>query len=248
MKTIAFNLQKGGTGKTTLAVQAAENLSQFGKTCLIDFDPQGNATSQFTVNEFDHELADFFIDGSLSIHDILLKNPDFDFDIIPTAKNGNLADIKGKVTSEIITGLLQELKAVGYKYCILDTPPEMGAYIGAILANTNEVITPILPANFSINGIKIFIETASKARGKNPGLKFDKIILNNYNRSKAKDVYFLENLPLFFSTFKIYNIPTSTKWDLAQTAHKPLYRPQEQTPRGMEQTAAELERLTSDIK
>ena len=144
--------------------------------------------------------------------------------------------------------LLKDLAAIGYKYCVLDTPPEMGSYIGAILANVNEVITPILPANFSINGIKIFIETVDKAKKENPGLRFDKIILNNYNRSKAKDIYFLENLPAFFSTFKIYNVPTSTKWDLAQSAHKPLYRPQEQTPRGLEGTTQELSRLTDDIK
>lgn len=248
MKTIAFNLQKGGTGKTTLAVQAAENLAQSGKTCLVDFDPQGSATDHYTAAEYDHELADYFIDGNISVHDIILHNPDFDFDILPTARRGNLADIKGKITAGMIADLLKDLAAIGYKYCVLDTPPEMGSYIGAILANVNEVITPILPANFSINGIKIFIETVDKAKKENPGLHFDKIILNNYNRSKAKDIYFLENLPAFFSTFKIYNVPTSTKWDLAQSAHKPLYRPQEQTPRGLESTTQELSRLADDIK
>ena len=248
MKTIAFNLQKGGTGKTTLAVQTAENLSGAGKTCLIDFDPQGSATDHYTAAEYDHELADYFIDGNLDIHDIILHSSDFDFDILPTARRGNLADIKGKITAGMIADLLNDLAAIGYKYCILDTPPEMGSYIGAILANVHEVITPILPANFSINGIKIFIETADKAKKENPGLRFDKIILNNYNRSKAKDVYFLENLPAFFSTFKIYNVPTSTKWDLAQSSHKPLYRKPEQAPRGLEATTQELERLTGDIK
>lgn len=247
MKTIAFNLQKGGTGKTTLAVQAAENLSAHGRTCLIDFDPQGNATAHFTAADFDNELADYFIDGNISVHDITLKSPDFGFDILPTARSGNLADIKGKITDGMIADLLRELADTGYKYCVLDTPPEMGSYIGAILANVNEVITPILPANFSINGIKIFIETADAARARNPALRFDKIILNNYNRARAKDVYFLENLPAFFSTFKVYNIPTSTKWDLAQSAHKPLYKA-DQPPRGLETTVSELSRLTDDIK
>lgn len=248
MKTIAFNLQKGGTGKTTLAVQTAENLTEIGRTCLIDFDPQGNATDQYTAAEYNHELADYFIDGKLSVHDIIFRNPDFDFDILPTSRRGNLSDIKNRITADMIKDLLNDLEKVGYKYCIVDTPPEMGDYIGAILANVNEVTTPILPANFSINGIKIFIETADKAKKKNPLLRYDKIILNNYNRARAKDVYFLENLPAFFTTFTIYNIPTSTKWDLAQSAHKPLYRPQETTPRGLEATAQELARLVHDIK
>lgn len=248
MKTIAFNLQKGGTGKTTLAVQTAENLSQGGRTCLLDLDPQGNATDQYTAADFNHELADYFIDGKLSVHDVILRNPDFDFDILPTSRTGNLADIKNRITADMIKDLLNDLEKIGYKYCVVDTPPEMGGYIGAILANVNEVATPILPANFSINGIKIFIETADRAKKENPALRYDKIILNNYNRARAKDVYFLENLPAFFTTFKIYNIPTSTKWDLAQSAHKPLYRPQDTLPRGLEPTAQELARLANDIK
>lgn len=247
MKTIAFNLQKGGTGKTTLAVQTAENLAAFGRTCLIDFDPQGSASDQCAPPDYERELADFFIDGDLKAVDIARTNDPFSFSIVPTSRNGNLADIKGKISADMIADLLKELDAAGFKYCVLDTPPEMGAYIAAILANVDEVITPILPANFSINGIKIFIETVDRAKKENPRLAFNKIILNNYNRTKAKDVYFLENLPAVFNTFKVYNVPTSTKWDLAQSAKRPLYKSGE-NPRGLEATIAELARLASDIK
>jgi cellulose biosynthesis protein BcsQ len=41
MKTIAISLQKGGTGKTTLAAE----LAGYGQTILIDADSQGNASA-----------------------------------------------------------------------------------------------------------------------------------------------------------------------------------------------------------
>ena len=48
MKTIAFHIQKGGTGKTSCAGNVAAGLARHGhKTALIDCDQQGNASSWF---------------------------------------------------------------------------------------------------------------------------------------------------------------------------------------------------------
>ena len=45
MKTIAFLSQKGGSGKTTLAVHIAVAASKHEQVILIDTDPQGSATA-----------------------------------------------------------------------------------------------------------------------------------------------------------------------------------------------------------
>ena len=45
MKTIAFLSQKGGSGKTTLAVHIAVAASKSEQVILIDTDPQGSATA-----------------------------------------------------------------------------------------------------------------------------------------------------------------------------------------------------------
>jgi chromosome partitioning protein len=52
MKTLALMTQKGGSGKTTLAVHLAVAAEQAGeKVCLIDVDPQASAGAWYSIRE-----------------------------------------------------------------------------------------------------------------------------------------------------------------------------------------------------
>ena len=67
MIKVAFHIQKGGTGKTTLAGNVSYALSKNKKTILIDCDPQGNASSWFLVENPPYELADVLKAGLFGV-------------------------------------------------------------------------------------------------------------------------------------------------------------------------------------
>jgi cellulose biosynthesis protein BcsQ len=63
-------IQKGGVGKTTAAVTLAAEIAWKMKSCLlVDFDPQGTATTWIAPEAIEFELADVLkeIDPAASV-------------------------------------------------------------------------------------------------------------------------------------------------------------------------------------
>ncbi|MGD9014436.1 MAG: AAA family ATPase, partial [Candidatus Omnitrophota bacterium] len=61
-KIIAICNQKGGTGKTTSAINISTYLALAGKrVLLIDLDPQANTTSGLGINRYDIKKSTYHI-------------------------------------------------------------------------------------------------------------------------------------------------------------------------------------------
>ena len=84
-KTIAFHLQKGGVGKTTISgTLACQSALDGCKTLVIDCDPQGNLSSWFLKNAPKYELSDV-LQGKCYVRDAILPSADVDnLYILPT--------------------------------------------------------------------------------------------------------------------------------------------------------------------
>src|SRR3990167_1806104 len=95
-KTISICNQKGGTGKTTTAVNASHALACLNKkVLLIDTDPQGNSTSGVGVNKsvIDKSVYDVIL-GKCTIQEAIIQNVFPGLDILPCNINLTGAEIE----------------------------------------------------------------------------------------------------------------------------------------------------------
>lgn len=223
-KAVAFHLQKGGVGKTTvsgsLACQSA--LNGF-KTLLIDCDPQGNLSSWFLKDSPSLELADV-LQGRCFPNEAILEIEGIEnLSILPTFGIGgtlkNYSETKLSDEPFVIQDLVNELSST-YDHIVLDLSPGLGRLERAALIACDEIITPMTPEVFSLDGLEIFIEELAKLKKnyKSP-VKHKTIIINSYDEriKQHRDIYRVADESGRFSIFKI---PVDPIFRKAQEANR----------------------------
>ena len=225
MKTIAFHIQKGGTGKTSCAGNVAAGLARHGhKTALIDCDQQGNASSWFLTAPIDYELADILTGKAETAQAVTEIAPGLS--LLPVSPlDGNLtafAETQMIKNPKAFEFLIADLSALGYAFAVFDCSPSFSQLERAIIGAVDEVITPLTPEYFSMDGIEIFTkELAQIRRNMRRNIAHDKIICNMINRSFSHHMAFYENLKKL--SYRIFTVPQDTRISKAQIFHQNIF-------------------------
>jgi cellulose biosynthesis protein BcsQ len=225
MRSLVFYIQKGGTGKTSCAGSVASGLARRGyKTSLIDCDQQGNASSWFLTSPIDRELADV-LNGTAETKEALTETAPGLF-LLPVAPlDGNLtafAETKLIKHPKAFEFLVADLAALGFAYAVFDCSPAFSHLERAIISSADEVITPLTPEYFSLDGIEIFTKELSQIRkAQRREITHNKIICTMINRSFSHHVVFYENLKKL--DYRIFTVPQDTRIPKAQIFHQSLY-------------------------
>jgi chromosome partitioning protein len=228
MKTIALGLQKGGVGKTSLALALAGELAHtYGPTVLMDADPQGNASGQLCP-EMEKELADILFDiadGKEADANGAVNKTNFpNLSIIGTAGLGGrlrlYAETQASRNIWAIDDIVKSLTSWGFRYCIIDTSPAFGPLeISALLA-ADEVLTPIIGDVYGPDGLTIFMENLNRAKRANrsdrPGYR--RIVFNALDKRIPNHEKVLSELKANAEGMDIYTIPTDPIFRRAQDA------------------------------
>ena len=223
MKQLAFHIQKGGVGKTTLSGNIAWLLSKIKKVALIDCDPQGNTSSWFLKEAPPHELADV-LQGSVEVKEALIDITD-NLSILPTfSLDGVLkqyAETRLNDEPFIFEELGEELNDLGYDTVIYDLSPGMSKLEKSVLIAMDEVIVPLTPEYFSVDGITIFNNELQKLnRNFRRNVRFNKIACNLVNRSFRRHTDFIQALKRL--DYELFLIPQDTHLAECQIHHQPL--------------------------
>ncbi len=158
MKTIVIGNLKGGTGKTTSAVNLSYSLSELGKRVLvIDADPQTNLTPFFVkAGRSGRTLAD------------VLEEPEKIRHCIYHSKHSGIDIIKGNTTLQELDVTSREWLAEAvelveneYDFCIIDTRPAFERIaVSAILA-ADILVTPVCLDKFCRDNLSLVDEFLS---------------------------------------------------------------------------------------
>lgn len=250
-KTVAFHLQKGGVGKTTISgTLACQSALSSKKTLIIDCDPQGNVSSWFLQSAPKFELADV-LQGKCFVGDAIVKIPNIDnLYILPTFGIGGTLKIysETKLAEEpyVLQDLVSEVSK-DFDRVILDLSPGLGMLERAALIASDEVVTPMTSEVFSLDGLEIFIHELQKLRkNMRSAVKHNKIIINSYDTriKQHRDIY---AAALESGNYKVYLIPVDPIFRKSQEAGKApqLFKVR---GRGMkEATAKVFDELNRDI-
>jgi chromosome partitioning protein len=203
LQTVVVSNRKGGSAKTTTAVNLAAYLSNKHRVLLIDFDTQGHSSLGVGCGCVEER----------GIHSIFLGEP-LSFTFIPTPiKNLTLSpaneffDVYGYPNLDwVLKQRFRDEKIDDYfDYCIIDTPPTYDTLLKNALSVANCVVIPVVPHYLGTVGVSQMIRAIYQMSMKsgneiefvgilpvmyNAHIKEHDIVLNELRKQFGEDRFF----------------------------------------------------------
>ena len=216
MRKIAIINFKGGTGKTTTAVNLSFALSlKSYKVLIVDLDTQGTVSNWFGLNP-ENTLYEL-LTGRVELKDCIYQARN-NLDII--ASNKYLARLelmlaKEKDTEKVFDKKLKTLR--GYDFIFLDCPPSLNIINTNALEYADEVFLPVSMDYLALRGVKQVMDLL-------PGdIKLTKIIPTFYDQRTRKSKEILEDLKDFFKDKVTKPIRINVKLSECSSYHKTIF-------------------------
>ena len=193
MRRIAFINEKGGTAKTTLAVNLAAWLARSGRRVLLcDMDTQGHAGKSLglDVRVLRPTIHDLLVDAGSTLSSVLRPTAVPGLDVLPS--NKSLAEFpeRAGTAPDRTRRLANRLRGLqGYDFVLFDAPPSMGLATLNVMVAAEEIVIPVALTYFALDGCAEILDTVRRVREEqgHPSLRVSLVVPTFYRKTALAD-------------------------------------------------------------
>lgn len=157
-KVVTFQIVKGGTGKTSTAVNFAIRANLYGARVLcVDLDHQGNMTDFFKIDAYQHPVMVDVLAGDAKFKQGIVKVMP-GLDLFTSRIDNSVIDselmLRKTNLKKIYRDLFLSVKN-DYDLIVVDCPPSLGHSVVAAALASDMIIAPVNPDQSAIKGLEL---------------------------------------------------------------------------------------------
>jgi chromosome partitioning protein len=228
---VAIINQKGGTGKTTSAVNLGAALAYQGfRTLIVDLDPQGHTTVGLGIDPdaLTASMAEVLTVPKKCVSEVAVPTYILGLDVAPATIH--LARAAEQVYSRVFREaiLAQSLKEADYDFVLIDCPPSLGILTTNSLYACDFIVIPCQISRYSLDGLADLLNTIEAVKNLSIEDLYQgdmyRILLTMFDkRNRVTNEYILEQLkPYREKTFDTV-IMKNEALNQAQIAQKAIF-------------------------